>query len=114
MNQNLGIADSGMDDQDNHKVSIRQLGAASLVLLRNQKNTLPIQPSVVKTIAVIGEDAQRDPKQVAYCTVYCAEWENNNSICLAERITHHAVPFLNTTTVHWSKVVVQARLTFPT
>lgn len=73
MNQNLGIADSGMDDQDNHKVSIRQLGAASLVLLRNQKNTLPIQPSVVKTIAVIGEDAQRDPKQVAYCTVYCGE-----------------------------------------
>ncbi|KAL1928605.1 hypothetical protein VTP01DRAFT_2391 [Rhizomucor pusillus] len=34
-----------------------------LVLLRNQKNTLPIQPSVVKTIAVIGEDAQRDPNR---------------------------------------------------
>lgn len=83
MNQNLGIADPGMDVQDDHKVSIRKLGAASVVLLRNQNQTLPITSSVIKFIAVIGEDAKRDPKQVAYKIIAsCLQKFSSNCIWL--------------------------------
>ncbi|KAG2233832.1 glycoside hydrolase superfamily [Thamnidium elegans] len=48
--------------QSNHKKLVREMGAASNVLLKNVKNTLPIDPKKVKKIAVIGSDSITDPK----------------------------------------------------
>ncbi|GAA5800706.1 glycoside hydrolase superfamily, partial [Helicostylum pulchrum] len=48
--------------QSNHKKLVREMGAASNVLLKNVKDTLPIDPKKVKKIAVIGSDSITDPK----------------------------------------------------
>lgn len=47
--------------QADHKDGIRQMGAASTVLLKNEANILPIDPAKVKKIAVIGSDAGKNP-----------------------------------------------------
>lgn len=43
--------------QENHKESVREVGAASNVLLKNIKNVLPLDLNKVKTVAIIGSDA---------------------------------------------------------
>lgn len=43
--------------QENHKELVRELGAASNVLLKNTKNVLPLDLNKVKTAAIIGSDA---------------------------------------------------------
>ncbi|KAI8063934.1 glycoside hydrolase superfamily [Gongronella butleri] len=50
--------DQKVDVQGNHKVYVRQMGAASAVLLKNDNQTLPLQAETLKSIAVIGTDAQ--------------------------------------------------------
>lgn len=50
-----------VDVQGDHRKNIRALGAASAVLLRNEDNILPLQPSSIKKLAVIGSDAGPDP-----------------------------------------------------
>ena len=45
--------------QDDHAKLIREIGGASTVLLKNTKNTLPLNK--LKSIAVIGEDAHDNP-----------------------------------------------------
>lgn len=57
---------SHVDVQGTHKNIIRQLGAASIVLLKNSNNTLPLtNPS---TIAIIGSDAAPNPSGPNSCT----------------------------------------------
>jgi beta-glucosidase len=48
--------DEYTDVQDNHKKLVREMGAASTVILRNINNALPLKPSRTK-LAIIGEDA---------------------------------------------------------
>ncbi|KAJ3204976.1 hypothetical protein HDU67_009194 [Dinochytrium kinnereticum] len=43
--------------QENHKQHIREVGAASTILLKNEGNILPLSGSKLKKIAVIGSDA---------------------------------------------------------
>lgn len=45
-------------DKEEHRQLIRQAGAESLVLLKNDNNTLPLDASKLKNIAVIGPNAQ--------------------------------------------------------
>lgn len=45
-------------DKEEHRQLIRQAGAESLVLLKNENNTLPLDASKLKHIAVIGPNAQ--------------------------------------------------------
>jgi beta-glucosidase len=45
--------------QDDHAALIREIGGASTVLLKNTKNSLPLNKP--KSIAVIGEDAHDNP-----------------------------------------------------
>ncbi|GAA5804054.1 hypothetical protein HPULCUR_009540 [Helicostylum pulchrum] len=47
--------------EDHHKL-VREMGAASNVLLKNVKNTLPINPKELKKVAIIGSDSAVDPK----------------------------------------------------
>lgn len=47
--------------QGNHGQLIREIGAASTVLLKNTKNALPINFSKVKNLAIIGSDAGPNP-----------------------------------------------------
>ncbi|KAI8381025.1 glycoside hydrolase superfamily [Radiomyces spectabilis] len=56
-----------IDVQDNHKELIREMGAASTVLLRNKNNILPLQPSKLRRLAVIGEDADMNPSDLNSC-----------------------------------------------
>ncbi|KAG0175260.1 hypothetical protein DFQ28_002120 [Apophysomyces sp. BC1034] len=58
--------DEGIDVQEDHKVAIRQMGAASLVLLRNTDNILPLKDTTRK-IAVIGSDGGPDPDGPNFC-----------------------------------------------
>ncbi|KAI8149937.1 glycoside hydrolase superfamily [Fennellomyces sp. T-0311] len=62
MHTNLpNIKDPGLDVQGNHAVGIRKHGAASVVLLRNKDNVLPItEESGFTKIAVFGSDAGLD------------------------------------------------------
>ncbi|CAO3629974.1 unnamed protein product [Mucor hiemalis] len=53
--------------QADHKKLVREMGAASNVLLKNVKNTLPLNPKKVKKIAIIGSDAGPDPKGLNSC-----------------------------------------------
>ncbi|CAO3629970.1 unnamed protein product [Mucor hiemalis] len=53
--------------QADHKKLVREMGAASNVLLKNVKNTLPLSPKKVKKIAIIGSDAGPDPKGLNSC-----------------------------------------------
>lgn len=46
-----------MDVQGNHKIDIRKMGAASVVLLKNADNVLPLNGKRIKKLAVIGSDA---------------------------------------------------------
>ncbi|KAI9258827.1 glycoside hydrolase superfamily [Phascolomyces articulosus] len=58
MNTNNGLQDPGIDVQADHAKRIRQHGAASVVLLRNKNNILPITAaSGIKKIAIFGDDA---------------------------------------------------------
>lgn len=47
--------------EDHHKL-VREMGAASNVLLKNVKNTLPINIKKLKKVAIIGSDSAVDPK----------------------------------------------------
>ncbi|ORX45884.1 hypothetical protein DM01DRAFT_1294240 [Hesseltinella vesiculosa] len=47
----------GQDVQGDHKKYVRQMGAASAVLLKNINATLPLQDTRLKSIAVVGTDA---------------------------------------------------------
>ncbi|CAO3636558.1 unnamed protein product [Cunninghamella echinulata] len=49
--------DQNINVQEDHKKYVRQLGAASIVLLKNQDKVLPLLKDKVKSIAVIGTDA---------------------------------------------------------
>ncbi|KAI7967859.1 hypothetical protein MJO29_001136 [Puccinia striiformis f. sp. tritici] len=52
---------------DHHKL-IREIGAASTVLLKNLNNTLPLKsPKEVRTLVVIGSDAGDNPKGINSC-----------------------------------------------
>jgi beta-glucosidase len=53
--------------QADHGKLVRELGAASNVLLKNTKGALPINPKKVKKIAVIGSDAGPDPNGLNSC-----------------------------------------------
>ncbi|KAI9310365.1 glycoside hydrolase superfamily [Dichotomocladium elegans] len=59
--------DSDVDVQGNSKDNIRKSGAASVVLLRNEDNILPIQPQKINKIAIIGDDAGPDPEGLNQC-----------------------------------------------
>lgn len=58
---------SDNDVQSDHKTGIREMGAASTVLLKNEANILPINPAKVKKIAVIGSDAGKNPMYAKHC-----------------------------------------------
>ncbi|KAI7895405.1 glycoside hydrolase superfamily [Mucor mucedo] len=59
--------------QENHRILVREMGAASNVLLKNLNFTLPIVPSQVKSIAVIGSDAGPPPNGINTCFLnYCS------------------------------------------
>ncbi|CEP14528.1 hypothetical protein [Parasitella parasitica] len=51
-----------LDVQGDHKREIRQLGAASTVLLKNNDNILPLSSSQTRTLSIIGADAGPNPK----------------------------------------------------
>ncbi|CDS10492.1 hypothetical protein LRAMOSA03168 [Lichtheimia ramosa] len=57
MNVNIASKDPGVDVQEDHKKSIRDMGAAATVLLRNVDDILPLDTSSIKKIALIGSDA---------------------------------------------------------
>lgn len=57
MNVNTASKDPGVNVQEDHKKSIREMGAAATVLLRNNNNVLPLDTSSIKKIAIIGGDA---------------------------------------------------------
>lgn len=64
LNFNYFDSDVGadFDVQGNSKDNIRKQGAASVVLLRNDDNILPLKEDKIKKIAVIGSDAGADPE----------------------------------------------------
>lgn len=51
-----------LDVQGDHKREIRQMGAASTVLLKNEDNILPLSSSQTKRLAILGSDAGPNPK----------------------------------------------------
>ncbi|KAG2221285.1 hypothetical protein INT45_000198 [Circinella minor] len=53
--------------QRNHKENIRAQGAASVVLLKNEDNILPLKQDSAKKLAVIGSDAGADPEGLNKC-----------------------------------------------
>ncbi|KAK4249994.1 beta-glucosidase [Corynascus novoguineensis] len=57
-NQSFTVVNEFIDVQSDHASLIREIGAKSIVLLKNVNNTLPL--SKPSSIAIIGEDA-RDP-----------------------------------------------------
>ncbi|KAI7881482.1 hypothetical protein K492DRAFT_128866 [Lichtheimia hyalospora FSU 10163] len=69
LNFNYFDSDVGadLDVQGNSKDNIRKQGAASVVLLRNDDDILPLEQDKVKTIAVIGSDAGADPEGINQC-----------------------------------------------
>ncbi|RCI05115.1 hypothetical protein CU098_012427 [Rhizopus stolonifer] len=46
-----------IDVQEDHKVLIREMGAMSTVLLKNQENILPLSTTSTRKLAIIGSDA---------------------------------------------------------
>ncbi|RCH90483.1 hypothetical protein CU097_010746 [Rhizopus azygosporus] len=50
--------------QGDHKIAIRQMGAASTVLLKNKDNILPLREASIKKIAIIGSDAGPNPDEL--------------------------------------------------
>ncbi|OAD03254.1 glycoside hydrolase family 3 protein [Mucor lusitanicus CBS 277.49] len=57
-----------VDVQANHKELVREMGAASTVLLKNADSALPIDAKKVKKIAIIGSDAGPDPFGLNSCS----------------------------------------------
>lgn len=57
MDVNHPSKDPGVNVQADHSNSIRTMGAAGTVLLRNTDNVLPFDTSSIKKIALIGSDA---------------------------------------------------------
>lgn len=58
-----GTPSVSRDVQSGHGQLIREIGAASTVLLKNVKNTLPLKPpSSLRSVAIIGSDAADNPK----------------------------------------------------
>ena len=53
------IAEERGDDRPEHRALIRKVGQESIVLLKNEGGLLPLDPGRIKTIAVIGELAER-------------------------------------------------------
>jgi beta-glucosidase len=51
-----------LDVQEDHKDEIRQMGAASTVLLKNEENILPLSSSQTRKLAIIGSDAGPNPQ----------------------------------------------------
>jgi len=49
--------DQNVNVQSNHAELIREIGAASIILLKNINNILPLQIEHLKTVAIIGENA---------------------------------------------------------
>ncbi|GAA5809328.1 hypothetical protein MFLAVUS_002735 [Mucor flavus] len=49
--------DKHIDVQSDHKNLIREMGAASTILLKNLENILPLRTSGIKKMAIIGSDA---------------------------------------------------------
>ncbi|KAF7731677.1 hypothetical protein EC973_008848 [Apophysomyces ossiformis] len=58
--------DEAINVQGDHKYLIREIGAASVILLRNRNNILPLQDTTAK-IALIGSDAGPDPDGPNFC-----------------------------------------------
>ncbi|CEP07730.1 hypothetical protein [Parasitella parasitica] len=56
-----------VDVQANHKALVREIGAASTVLLKNAGSVLPIDPKKTRKIAIIGSDAGPDPYGLNSC-----------------------------------------------
>jgi beta-glucosidase len=54
--------------QANHGQLVREMGAASNVLLKNVNSALPISPKKVKNIAIIGSDAAVNPNGINSCS----------------------------------------------
>ncbi|KAK4518158.1 mRNA stability protein [Mucor velutinosus] len=50
-----------LDVQGDHRREIRQLGAASTVLLKNEGNILPLSASHIRKLSIIGSDAGPNP-----------------------------------------------------
>lgn len=48
--------------QDDHATLIREMGAASTVLLTNKDSILPLNAKKLKSVAIIGSDAGPNPK----------------------------------------------------
>ena len=49
--------DKHVDVQGNHRQLIREMGAASTVLLKNDNNVLPLSSGGLKKLAIVGSDA---------------------------------------------------------
>lgn len=58
-NQSITVVNEFVDVQSDHASLIREIGAKSIVLLKNTNNLLPI--SNPRSIAIIGDDAQDPP-----------------------------------------------------
>jgi len=58
--------DQNVNVQSNHAELIREIGAASTILLKNNNNILPLTKDKIKTVAIIGEDASA-PKILNGC-----------------------------------------------
>ncbi|KAJ2958519.1 hypothetical protein NQZ79_g5927 [Umbelopsis isabellina] len=57
--ENPGLAPEQGINKEEHRNLIRKAGSESLVLLKNDKQILPLDPSKLKTIAVIGPNAKQ-------------------------------------------------------
>lgn len=57
MNANDPSKDQNVNVQEDHATYVRQLGAASIVLLKNQDKVLPLLTDRIKSIAIIGTGA---------------------------------------------------------
>lgn len=54
--------DQHVDVQGDHKKLIRDMGAASTVLLKNDDNILPLSATGIRKLAIIGSDAGPNPQ----------------------------------------------------
>ncbi|KAK7036371.1 Fn3-like domain-containing protein [Favolaschia claudopus] len=63
----VSISDVNVNVQGNHAQLIRQIGAASTVLLKNTNKALPLNVKNIKRIAVIGSDSVPNPNGPNAC-----------------------------------------------
>ena len=54
---NGSVVNQHVDVQRNHKKLIREIGAASAVLLKNENNALPLSLDKIRSIGIFGENA---------------------------------------------------------